>query len=401
VAKHALLSASTSARWLNCTPSVYAEQGEPVTCSVYAKEGTDAHELGELKLQRAFGKMTEDEYLGALEMFKTRSEYYNEEMDEFVDEYVNMVKEQSEGCIDIKFEQKVDFSHIVPDGFGTSDTVIIFPNKVVIVDLKYGKGVPVTAEDNSQLSLYALGTIHTLNLKVEDIRVCICQPRISNYSSWDVKFETLNKWGEEYVRPRAQLAIKGEGTLVPGDKQCRFCKLAGKCKARADLRLNEAREAFGGEVTDLVVAEDRKELVKQLSLEKLAIVLEIAPLYAEWLKDVEAYAYQIAMSGTQIPGYKLVQGRTVRKVDDEEGLLQTLLAQGYSEKELMKAPSLNNLTTLEKVVGKNTFASIAAPYISKPIGKPTLVPESDRRAPINFTEIAKQVFSEEPLAIEE
>jgi len=395
--QHSLLSASTSHRWLACTPSVFLEKQEPQRgSSPYAQEGTEAHELGELKLRLEFGKITQAEYNSQYLMFKARSQYWSQEFEDFVDEYVNLVKEQSEGFTEIHFELKVDYGHIidVPDHFGTCDCVIVFPDKVTIVDLKYGKGVLVEAENNSQLSLYALAACQTLKLEVSSFRIIICQPRLDNFSSWDVSFVDLWKWGTGYARQRAQLAKEGKGDFCPGEKQCRFCKLAGKCNARADVRLAEAKDAFDDDIGKLIVPEERKQIARQVSLEKLAILLEIAPLYAQWLKDVEAYAYTLAMSGTQIPGYKLVQGRTVRKIDNEEGLVRVLKSAGFQDKDLYKPAKLKGLGDLEELVGKRNFEKISQPFVTKPAGEPTLVPESDKRAPINMAQLAVDVFSQ-------
>ncbi len=398
--EHSLLSASSSSRWLNCPPSAVLTKDLDNKISPYAKEGTEAHELGEMKLKLEFGKITQAEYNTLYTMFKARSEYWSEEMEEYVDDYVALVREQAEGCLEIHFELRVDYGHIinVPDHLGTCDCVILFPDKIVIIDLKYVKGVLVTAEDNPQLSLYALGACFTLKAEVSQVRMMICQPRLENYSCWDTDFVTLWRWGTGFARERAQLAKDGKGDFCPGEKQCRWCKIRGSCTARADVTLQEAQDVFGEEndIGALIVPEERKALAHQLSLEKLAIILEIAPLYAQWLSDVQAYAYQIAMSGTQIPGYKLVQGRTVRKIENEEGLVRVLTAAGIPKEQLYKPAKLLGLGELEKLVGKKHFETISAPFINKPLGEPTLVPESDKRAPINMTQVAIDVFSQEP-----
>lgn len=398
--EHSLLSASSSSRWLKCPPSAILCKDIETNTSVYAEEGTEAHELAERKLLLLFKKISQEEYNSWYTMFRARSKFWSEEMEEYVNVYVNTVLEQAEGYTEIYFELRVDYSDIinVPDHKGTCDCAIVFPDRLTIMDLKYGKGVLVQAEENSQLSLYALAACQTLKIEVSKIRLMIVQPRLENFSSWDTDFATLYKWGIGYARERAQLAIQGKGDFCPGEKQCRFCKLRGSCNARAQANIEEAKEVFGDEhnVGELTIPEQSKALAHQIPLEKLAIVLEIGPLYSQWFNDVQAYAYQLAMSGIQIPGFKLVQGKTNRKVDNEEGLVRVLTAQGIPEKELYKEPTLKGLGELEKLVGKKTFETLSKPFVTKPMGKPTLVPESDKRAPINVSQMAIDVFSQEP-----
>ena len=378
---HALLSPSSSKRWLLCTPSARLGEDCERESSIYAKEGTDAHTLGELKLKHEFGKISDEEFQKEYEEFKQNSEYYTQLFEDYVDEYVAFVKEQAEGYKQIFFEQKI-FTGIEKDT-GTSDTIIVFEDSLTIVDLKFGKGVMI----------YANGAINTLGLNnVDKVRICIVQPRLENYSTWETSRLKLKDWFENYVLPKAEMALKGEGELNPGEEQCRFCPVKGTCEARADLRLQEAKNIFEGEVTDLVDEEKRQVIAKQISLEKLALILQVAPLYDAWLKDVEANAYKLAMSGIQIPGFKLVQGRTNRTINNQRGLIEALRKEGYSDEEFLKEPQLQSLGELEKLVGKNKLAEIGKDFIVKPNGKPTLVPESDRRAPINMDSIASQVF---------
>ena len=388
---HALLSPSSSKRWLLCTPSARLGEDCERESSIYAKEGTEAHSLGELKLKHEFGKISDEEFQKEYEEFKQSSEYYDQLFEDYVDEYVAFVKEQAEGYKQIFFEQKI-FTGIEKDT-GTSDTIIVFEDSLTIVDLKFGKGVMVKAEENPQLMIYANGAINTLGLNnVDKVRICIVQPRLENYSTWETSRLKLKDWFENYVLPKAEMALKGEGELNPGEEQCRFCPVKGTCEARADLRLQEAKNIFEGEVTDLVDEEKRQVIAKQISLEKLALILQVAPLYDAWLKDVEANAYKLAMSGIQIPGFKLVQGRTNRTINNQRGLIEALRKEGYSDEEFLKEPQLQSLGELEKLVGKNKLAEIGKDFIVKPNGKPTLVPESDRRAPINMDSIASQVF---------
>ena len=398
--EHSILSASSSARWLACPPSVELTKDLETKTSLYAEEGTEAHELCEMKASLAFGKIDQSTYNTFYIMFKARSKYWTEEMEEYANDYVRLIQEQAEGYKEIYFELRVDYSHIldIPEQKGTCDCVILFDDKITIVDFKYGKGVQVSAEENSQLSLYALGACFTLKAEVSQIRLLICQPRIENYSSWDTTFVELWKWGTGFARERAQLAINGKGVLCPGEKQCRWCKIRGSCSARADATIAEAQEVFGEEnsVIQLVEPEECKALANSVPLEKLAAVLEVGRYYEQWFKDVQTYAYRLAMSGTKIPGYKLVQGRTVRKIDNEEGLVRALTASGFPKEKLYKEPKLLGIGDMEKLFGKKNFEAIAAPFISKPVGEPTLVPESDRRAPINMAYLAIEAFDSLP-----
>jgi hypothetical protein len=394
--KHALLSASTAHRWLTCTPSAVLEREEHLDeCSVYAAEGIAAHALADIKLSYMFNQIQKEEYEQKLEEFMKNPEtsiYFNKEFEEYVDGYVSFVKQKSDELgedTEVAFEVRVDFSNIVPEGFGTADAILV--NRVTgcahIIDLKFGQGVPVTAKDNPQLKLYAFGVCREFfyDMNVEKIFMTIYQPRIDNIDTDCVMVKDLIMWAYHYVKPRAELAIKGEGKLQPTESACRFCKLKGKCKARADLQLEVAQKEF--EIVD-----NRANLVQNMSVEQISNILQIAPMFIEWFKDVQAYALGQLMRGVKIPGYKLVEGRSNRIITDAQKVKEVLLSVGLKENEIMKPPEIQGITNLEKIVGKRLFNELCGEYIIKPMGKLTLAPDTDRRPEVSTIEIARNDF---------
>lgn len=389
--QHAILSASSSHRWLTCTPSARLEQEEGQgECSIYAQEGTAAHELAEMKLSYRFGKITVSEYKERYEAFKKEWEqYYNPEFEEYVDDYVEFVIKQTEGLKNyhIYFELKVNYSNVVPMGYGTSDVVLIHDKTIHIIDLKFGQGVPVSAYQNSQLRLYAMGTLN-LFPNAEQIKMTIYQPRLLSTDSEELTKQELLDWSFKYVMPRAEKAIKGEGVFTPSEKACRFCKLRGKCKARADMQLGLAQKEFAIEAVE-------NNKVQNLSPDKIAEILEIAPLFIDWFKDVQSYALGQLMQGVKIPGFKLVEGRSNRIITDEQKVKDILVNVCHlTEDDIMKPRELLGISGLEKIVGKKLFAELCKDYIIKPMGKLTVAEESDRRPAVNTVDIAISEFAE-------
>ena len=382
---HAMLSPSSSHRWLVCTPSAMLESHEPATFSIYAEEGTDAHELAEIKLSYMLEKITVEEYEARFEEFRLRSKFYNEQFNEYVNKYCSevmaIIKEDYKGLIiNVGLEERVDFSDIVPNGGGTSDVVLVGKNFIHIIDLKFGKGVPVSAIGNPQLRLYALGAIkkHLRECTCTEARMTIIQPRLDDISTDFISIDELNKWAKEVVAPAAQLAIAGKGELVPGD-HCKFCKMKGKCQALADKQLAAAQAEF----EDAIVESNAMEPA-QMSPEVMARILEIAPKFIDWFKDVEKYALNAAINqGLKLPGYKLVEGRSTRVITSPEAVAQKLHDAGIPEEHYLKPRELLGISYLEKNVGKKLFNHLCDPYIIKPAGKPTLVPESDKRPAID------------------
>lgn len=371
--EHALLSASSSHRWLKCTPSPLTELQFEQQTSAFAEEGTAAHELAEYKLKR---------YLGQ-ECTLPESKYHSDEMDKCTDDYVlyaaeliSQAKTVSKDPV-ILVEQKLDFSCYVPEGFGTGDLVIVSDSILEICDLKYGKGVQVSAEDNPQMKLYALGALNLFNslYDIKTVRMHIFQPRLENISTYEMSVEEIIKWAETELMDKAQLAIKGEGDFVPGE-HCRFCRARHTCRARADSFLEMAKFDF--------------KPPHLLADEEVAQLLEKANMLALWANDLWAYATVSAINdGKQWKGYKIVEGRTNRKYADEQKVADTLITAGYSD---IYKQSLLGITEMEKKIGKKIFTELLGGFIEKPQGKPTLVPDSDKRPAINIINTAEADF---------
>lgn len=390
--QHALLSASTAHRWLYCTPSARLEQEEGTEeCSVYAEEGTAAHALAEIKLSYTFGKIGPLAYQEALDDWHNTPDYekyYSQEFEEFVDDYVSFVVSQTDGLehFHIYFEVKVNFSNFVPQGFGTSDVIIVTDDMVHVIDLKFGQGVPVSAINNPQLRLYGLGALN-LFPNSERVKMTINQPRLASCDTEELSKKELLDWAINVVMPRAEEAIKGEGKLQASEKACKFCKVRAKCKARADQQLELARKEF--EVDDL-----KANLAQNMNEEQIAEILDIAPAFIDWFKDVQAYALGQLVQGRHIPGYKLVEGRSIRQITDENKAIDILVDAGFKKEDLMSKPELLGISALEKVVGKKNLAELLKDYIVKPSGKLTLAPESDRRPAVNTLQLAQEEFAE-------
>lgn len=380
--EHAILSASGAHRWLTCTPSVQLtiEEGREDNCSVYAAEGTVAHRLAELRLSLLYGRMSQEEFDKEFAEFMAEDDtktYYSAEMEEFVADHIATVKRYTDNLehYHILFEVRVNFSNFVPQGFGTADVLIVADNGIFIIDLKYGQGVPVSAHDNPQLRLYALGALN-LFPNSETITTVISQPRLLSVDSEITTKKELVDWGFNYVLPRAEQAIKGEGTLTPSENACRFCALRGKCKARADAQLALAQQEFN------IVEQEQKQVV-DLSPEQIANILSIAPKFIDFFKDVQAFAMGQLSAGVKIPGYKLVEGRSNRVITDQAKVKQKLLDLGIAEELITEPAKLLGISKLEALIGKKLFTSLCGDYIVKPQGKLTLAPESDQRPEVN------------------
>lgn len=398
---HAILSASSAHRWLVCTPSARLELEEgQEECSAYAAEGTAAHALAELKLNYRFGKIGLSEYNEEYEAFKINpeySKYYNREFEEYVDEHVGYIISITDDLdasgikYHIFFEVRVNFSNIVPQGFGTADVLIVTEDTIRVIDLKFGAGVPVSAINNPQLRLYGMGALN-LFPHTKYILTTINQPRLASRDTESLTKQELLDWAFDFVRPRAEEAIKGEGILHATEDACRFCKLRGKCKERADTQLAIAQREF--EIVD-----QKTTLVKNLSVEQIGNILEIAPMFIDWFKDVQAFALGQLMQGVKIPGYKLVEGRSNRIITDETKVKEILLEVGFTEDEIMKPREMLGISKLEALVGKKLFAEICKDYLVKPMGKLTLAPDSDRRPEVSTIALAQSEFAE-PIEIE-
>ena len=388
--QHSMLGASTAHRWLNCTPSVFLEKQEGLDeCSVFAEEGTAAHTLAEIKLAYAFNKINHSEYELSMKRFhEEHGKYYNKLFEDHVDDYVDYVVDLAKELdAEALFEVRVDFSNIVPDGFGTADTVLINREKRVghIIDLKFGQGVPVTSKANPQLRLYGIGTLNMFS-EIDTIFMTIYQPRLDNVDTDSMSKTDLIAWGNDYVKPRAEKASKGEGILTASEDTCRWCKLRGKCKVRADMQLTVAKQEFA-------IEDVRANMVQALGPEQISNILDIAPMFIAWFNDVKAYALSQLAQGVKIPGHKVVEGRSNRIITDTSKVKEILLGVGLTEDDIMKPQEMQGLTNLEKLVGKKLFESLCKDYLIKPVGKLTLATEDDRRPAVNSLEIAKSDFT--------
>ena len=376
--KHALLGASSSARWLVCTPSARLEAVFPDEQSPYAAEGTIAHDLAESILRHKLeGKKAPklDDY--STEMIEAVNRYVD-----ICEEKVNEARARSSDA-EAMIEARLDFSRWVPEGFGTGDMVIVADGILEVIDLKYGKGVPVSAVENTQMRLYALGAydVNEFLYDVKSVRMTIVQPRLDSISTDELPLEELLDWGEE-IKPIAQRAFNGEGNCTPCD-YCNFCKARHTCRALADTCLT-AFYKDGGKLNQL------------LTDSEVSDILAMKDLITKWIKGVYDFAYEKALSGEkQWPGYKLVEGTSRRTITDPEAAAQTLLDNGYKEKDIFKPRELEGITNLQKVLGKKGVAKYLEAYIDKPEGKPTLVPDSDIRPAINTVETMMNEFDDE------
>ena len=381
---HALLSASSSHRWLTCPPIARLEAEFPNPSSTFAEEGTAAHSLAELKLQYEAKLISKAVYTKRHKKFAETSDYYCEEMDEHTDNYVAQVLEiyNKYESATILLEQKVSFTEWVPEGFGTSDVVIASDKHLEICDLKYGKGVPVDAHHNPQLMLYALGTYAELAdlYEFETVTMNILQPRLDNYSSYTISVEELLYWADNFVRPRALQAFAGEGEWNITDDVVRFSAVKGNLRARAEKNI------------DFV---DKYELRESdlLQPEEISEILERSKEIKKWLEDVEYYALSQARDhGKKFPGWKLVEGRSNRIITNKDEAVNRLVEEGYLD--IFKPQELLPMTALEKVVGKSTFSGLMDGLIDKPTGKPVLAPETDKRFEINSAAQAQADFDD-------
>ncbi len=373
MAKHAVLSASSSERWLNCPPSARLCEAYEDKGSDYAAEGTDAHTLCEYRLKQALGIPAEDPIENLA--------WYNEEMEECAAGYAAYVVELLETakltCSDpvVMIEQRVDFSRWVQDGFGTADCILIADGVLNIVDYKHGKGVEVSAEGNTQLSLYSLGALEIFDGIYDIDRVCvhIFQPRKSNVVSSTMDKSDLYEWADTELTQKAQLAYEGQGDFSCGE-WCRFCKAKAECRERAEANLALAQYEFQSPAL--------------LDDEEIADILGKVDALTAWASDVKEYALQQAVSGKEWTGWKLVEGRSNRKYTSESAVAATVEGAGFDPYER----KVLGVTAMQKLLGKTRFEELLAPYIEKPQGKPTLVPESDKRPAMNT---AKNDFMEE------
>ena len=363
MANHATLSASSSHRWMNCPPSVRLTEHIADNGSVYAAEGSEAHALCEYKLRRLLGIDADNPLDGPGGL-----QYYDSTMEDAANGYAAYVMELLEDirqtCADpiVMVEQNLDYSRWVKDGYGTGDAVIVADGTLHVVDFKYGTGVPVSAEGNSQMRLYALGALDMFGelYDIDTVVMTIYQPRLASISTDTISKTDLLDWAENTLRPLADQAYKGEGDLNAGS-WCRFCKLRNTCRKRAEANLAMAQHDF--------------KLPPTLSDEEIAVMLDKLDDLISWAGDVKEYALNAALHGTRFHGWKLVEGRSNRRYTDETAVAQIVSGTGHDPYE----HKLLGITAMEKLLGKKQFATLLSDLVERPQGKPVLVPASDKR----------------------
>lgn len=377
---HARLSPSSAERWIACPPSVKLSERFPDTTTSYAEEGTTAHLVAEISIRKALGLLTEQEAATRMEEAEL-SLYYTKDMPGNLESYIEYVVSHAADADFVGLEEKLDIGEWVPGGYGTSDAVIIRGDLLEVVDLKYGQGVPVSATGNPQFRLYGLGAVNEwlMLYPFSRVRCTVIQPRLDSISSEELGVPELLDWAEQVLKPAALLAEKGEGEYRSGD-HCRWCKAKAVCRRRAEDNMALARYEFAKPAL--------------LTNEDIADVLSAAGELKTWVSDVEAYALDQALNhGASFHGYKLVEGRSLRQLTDEDGAVRILLENGIAE-DALYTRSLVGIPTMEKLVGKRRLAELLKEHIVKPQGKPTLVKDTDKRPALNSTEAAAQDFKE-------
>ena len=370
---HALLSASSSHRWLNCNPSARLEREFADRETIAAAEGTAAHALAEHKLKRKLKLRSE----------RPVSPFDTDEMEVCTDDYADFVMEQvtKERRRDLDtqvfIEQRLDFSCYVPEGFGTGDCLIVSRGRIHIIDLKFGMGLLVDSEENPQMMLYALAALkqYEEQYQIKKVKLTIFQPRRDNVSTWETTVAKLKKWATKDLVPKAQRAFKGEGEYCPGE-WCIFCKAAVKCRARAEDKLRLAQSEF--------------KMPPLLTDAEIESVLAKLPDIKKWADEIQEYALAKALAGKEWTGFKLVEGRSVRKFTDERAVVKAANEAGYHD---IYKQTLISITEMEKLMGKVEFSKVLGALVTKPQGKPTLVPDTDKRQAISVSN-PKSEFSE-------
>ena len=380
---HALLSASGSNIWLNCPASVRLTEHLPDRDTSYTLEGTLAHEVAELKLRTYFeglNKRTVNAQMKKIKANTSYGSYYAPEMEGYTDVYLDYIKAQALGYETKPYavvERKVDYSSIAPEGFGTCDCILVGGGLLTVVDFKYGKGVAVSAQNNTQLMLYALGAYNAYHAlyPIQKVKMAIVQPRLDSITEWEISIDEILEWGES-IKPIAEQAYNGGGECASGE-HCKFCKIKGSCRARAEDLLALTR-----------VAVKEPHL---LTAAEIGTVLGDAKLLKAWAADLEQHALMQALDGVEIPGWKAVAGRSNRQFTDQDAAIKALQAAGVEEAMLYVRKPLS-LSAVEQMMGKSKFSEVAGSFIIKPAGAPTLVHSSDNRDPIQSKPSAAEAF---------
>ena len=378
---HAILSASASKRWLSCPPSARLERKFPDKAGEAAREGTLAHALAETQIRHYLGEITDEEEALRIETIRHNA-LYAPEMDEYVSEYVDLCVEKiNEAHGTALVEERLDFSRWVKHGFGTGDMVILGDAVLEIVDLKYGKGVPVPAEGNPQMQLYALGAIEQYGCiyDFDHVRMSIFQPRNGGLSTHLMSVGDLLAWGEQ-IKPIADLAYAGKGKFRAGD-HCRFCRAAPQCKALSEHNMEIAKLEF--QDADL------------LSDDEVALVLSRVDRLVRYAEKIKAFALNEALNGHKWPGFKVVEGRSNRRITDEAKAAKLLHKAGYGDDVIYKPVEMQPITNLERLITKKKFTMLLGGIVEKPPGKPTLVPEDDKRPEYNPAKNDFEVLEED------
>lgn len=377
---HAFLSASGAERWLSCTPSAKLEQQFPDTTSDYAKEGSLAHAIAELKCRKQFIEpISTKKFNSELKKLQENPLYASEMLqhtDTYVD-YISGIVHAFDSPPYITFEKRLDLTAYVPESFGTADCVIIGNKKMHVVDFKYGQGVPVSAERNKQMMLYALGAYAEYGFlyPIETVQLSIVQPRIDNTSEFEITIGALLGWGIS-IKDTAIRAFNGEGDYVQGD-HCKFCRAKSLCRARAEF--NTSLEEYNFMKPPLI------------SNEEVGQILEKAQNLAKWAKDLEEYALNACLNGETIRGWKAVEGRSNRAFTDLDKAFDVLKQNGIDEAMLYERKPIT-LTAVETLITKKKFNELLTDYVDKPPGKPTLAQEKDKREAITNKITAEEAF---------
>lgn len=385
MSEHALLSASSSKRWINCPPSARLEEQFPDTTSIYAREGTLAHSIAELKVRKYFIEpMSQRTFNSRLKKLQ-KEELYKPEMLEHTDTYLEYIKNialKYKSKPFVAVEKRLDYSDIAPGGFGTGDCILISGDTLHVIDFKYGSGVTVYAENNTQMMLYAVGAIKAYSMlyTINNVEMSIVQPRIDNISEYSMTVNDLNEWAES-IKPAAELAYKGEGEFNDGD-WCRFCRANAVCRKRSENIT--ALEAFGDKLPPL------------LSDKEVGSLLEKVQKFKRWASDIEDYALTAILDGKEIPGWKAVISRKCRAFTDTEKAFKAVTEKGYDESMLYERKPLS-LTNIEKLMGKAEFDAVLSDYITVSQGKPTLAPLSDKRETYTNKITADEAFKQEEI----
>ena len=364
MAKHALLSASSAHRWMNCPPSARLTEHYEDRGSDYAAQGTDAHALCEYRLKQLLGMEAQDP--------RENLTWYDEEMEGCAADYTSYINDLITAarvqCKDpvVLIEQRLDYSRYVEEGYGTGDCLVIADGTLNVIDLKYGKGVEVEAEQNPQMMLYAIGALELFDdlYDISTVTMTIFQPRRANISVWTISKDDLCQWAETMLRPAAELAFKGEGQYHSGD-WCQFCKAKHECRARADEQMALMRYDF--KLPPLLTDEDVEDILGRVDQ------------LVSWAEDIKEYALQSALSGKQWPGWKLVEGRSTRHYVNETAVADAVSAAGLDPFE----HKLRGITAMTSLLGRKRFEEMLGSLIEKPQGKPTLAPECDKRPAMN------------------